>query len=270
MIEKMKIGFIGAGNMAEAMIKGMLLSYEKLNLAVSDTNVERLEVLRTQYKVESVAKDNGKIADFADIVVLAVKPQVIPAVLELLKGRLKGKLIVSIAAGIKTSFIEDILGADTRVVRVMPNTPALVLEGASAIAPGKSATEKDLDLVKEMLEAVGVCIIVDETKMDAVTGLSGSGPAYVYQFIEALSDAGVMMGLTRANATMLAAQTVLGSAKMVLDTGKHPGELKDAVTSPGGTTICGLHELEKGGMRSTVMNAVQAAARKSEELGKKK
>ncbi|MGE4317942.1 MAG: pyrroline-5-carboxylate reductase [Deferribacterales bacterium] len=269
MIKNCRIGFIGAGNMAEAIVKGLTSGSEKPQIAVSDMSVERLELFKTSYKAD-VTKDNLKVAGFADILVLAVKPQVMPMVLDQIKDSVNNKLVVSIAAGIRTDAIEYILGSDTKVVRVMPNTPSLVLEGAAAICGGTSAEEADLALVREMLSAVGVCIVTDESKMDAVTGLSGSGPAYVYQFIEALSDAGVKMGLTRADAVKLAAQTVLGSAKMVLETGKHPGELKDAVTSPGGTTICGLHELEKGGLRSTVMNAVEAASKKSEELGKKK
>lgn len=267
MIDKMKIGFIGAGNMAEAMIKGLQASYNGLNIAVSDMGVERLELMRTKYGIEAVTKDNLKVADFADILVLAVKPQVVPAVLKEIKEKVKGKIVVSIAAGVSTSSIEEII--DAKVVRVMPNTPALVLCGASALCAGKSVGEKELALVKEMLSSIGECIVTDESKMDAVTGLSGSGPAYVYQFIEALSDAGVKMGLARQDATALAAQTVMGAAKMVLETGKHPGELKDAVTSPGGTTIAGLHELEKGGFRAAVMNAVETAAKRSHELGKK-
>lgn len=269
MIEKMKIGFIGAGNMAEAMIKGLQASFSGLNIAVSDAGVERLELMRTVYGIESVTKDNLKVADFADVLVIAVKPQVISAVLKEIKDRVRGKIIVSIAAGVTTSAIEEITGADVKIVRVMPNTPALVLCGASAVCAGRTAGEKELAVVKEMLSAVGECIVTDESKMDAVTGLSGSGPAYVYQFIEALSDAGVKMGLARQDATALAAQTVMGAAKMVLDTGRHPGELKDAVTSPGGTTIAGLHELEKGGFRAAVMNAVETAAKRSIELGKK-
>jgi pyrroline-5-carboxylate reductase len=270
MTENMKIGFIGAGNMAEAMIKGLLASEVKTELAVSDSSVERLEVIRTVYGIEGVSKDNKKVADFADVLVLAVKPQIISVILRQLKGRVRDKLIVSIAAGITTEYIESVLGDETRIVRVMPNTPALVLSGAAAVCGGKAATDEDLATVKGMLDAVGSCIIVDESKMDAVTGLSGSGPAYVYQFIEALSDAGVKMGLMRADATLLAAQTVMGAAQMVIETKKHPGELKDSVTSPGGTTICGLHELEKGGMRAAVMNAVEAATEKSKELGKRK
>lgn len=270
MIEKKKIGFIGAGNMAEAIIKGLMTTYKNLDLAVSDTSVERLEVMRTKYNVQAVSKDNAKIIDFADVILLAVKPQVIDSVLAQLKGKVHGKIIASIAAGISTAHIAEIVGKDAKIVRVMPNTPALVLSGAAAVCGGGAAEHDDIILVKEMLDAVGSCIVVDESKMDAVTGLSGSGPAYVYQFIEALSDGGVKMGLTRADATMLAAKTVMGAAKMVLETGKHPAELKDGVTSPGGTTICGVHEMEKGGVRSAVINAVEAGTLKSKELGQKK
>lgn len=270
MIEKKKIGFIGAGNMAEALVKGLMMSYKGLELAVSDTSVERLEVMRTKYGVQAVSKDNAKIIEFADVIVLAVKPQVISSVLAQLNGAVKGKVVVSIAAGVSTSAIAEIVGSDARIVRVMPNTPALVLSGAAAVCGGGEATAEDVAMVKEMLDSVGSCIIIDESKMDAVTGLSGSGPAYVYQFIEALSDGGVKMGLTRPDAIMLAAKTVMGAAKMVLETGKHPAELKDAVTSPAGTTIAGVHEIEKGGVRSAVINAVEAGTLRSKELGQKK
>lgn len=266
----LKIGFIGAGNMAEAMIKGILASGIKAELAVSDSSVERLEVIRTVYGVEAVSKDNKRVSDFADIIFLAVKPQILSVVLRQLKGRVRDKLIVSIAAGKTIEYIESILGDEIRIVRVMPNTPALVLSGATAVCGGKSALDEDLETVRSLFSSVGSCVIVEEEKMDVVTGLSGSGPAYVYQFIEALSDAGVKMGLTRADATLLAAQTVLGAARMVIDTGIHPAQLKDNVTSPGGTAICGLHELEKGGMRAAVINAVEAATEKSKELGRKK
>jgi pyrroline-5-carboxylate reductase len=175
--------------------------------------------------------------------------------------------LISIAAGVTLARLEAALPAGARVIRVMPNTPALVGEAAAAFALGKSATAADGELAKKLLSAVGIAFLVKESLLDAVTGLSGSGPAYVYQFIEALSDGGVAAGLPRDISTKLAAQTVLGAAKMVLETGQHPGALKDQVTSPGGTTIEGLHELEKGKLRATVMSAVRAATEKSKKLG---
>jgi pyrroline-5-carboxylate reductase len=202
------------------------------------------------------------------LVFLAVKPQHVPAVLAELKPAVTSQnLVVSIAAGISLEKLSSGLGPSARVIRVMPNTPALVSAGASAFARGATATEADGQLVQSLLATVGLALEVPEKLLDAVTGLSGSGPAYVYQFIEGLSDGGVRMGLPRDVATRLAAQTVLGAAQMVLSTGQHPGSLKDAVTSPGGTTIAGLHALEQGGMRGILMNAVQAATERSRELG---
>ena len=204
----------------------------------------------------------------ADIVLIAVKPGIVPiAVAEIAPSIDSSKLVVSIAAGVPSAKIESLLPAGVPVVRVMPNTPALVGEGASALAAGSSATQEHLDIVKAMLGAVGKAVVVDEKLIDAVTGLSGSGPAYVYLMIEALSDGGVKAGLPRAVAVELAAQTVLGSAKMVLETGEHPAKLKDDVTTPGGTTIAGLAELERGGVRIALIEAVEAAAKRSRELG---
>jgi pyrroline-5-carboxylate reductase len=202
------------------------------------------------------------------VLILATKPDQAAAVLgEIHDAVTRRHLLISIAAGIPTAKLEAALPARARVIRVMPNTPALVGASASGFALGKSATRADGLLAHRLLSAVGVAVQLKETLMDAVTGLSGSGPAYVYQFIEALSDGGVAVGLPRDVATRLAAQTVLGGAKMVLETGLHPGSLKDMVTSPGGTTIEGLHELEKGKLRGTVMSAVRAAAEKSKQLG---
>lgn len=269
MLAKFKIGFIGAGNMAEALLKGMLVAAGPLDVAVSDLDARRLDVFRNQYGVEGVTKDNRKVVDYADVVILAVKPQIIPGILDEVKDLLtKDKLVVSIAAGVTTGTIESHLGEGARVVRVMPNTPALVMMGAAGVCKGKHATSEDIELVQAMLDTVGISVVVGEDRMDAITGLSGSGPAYAYIFIDALADAGVNMGLTRVNATLLAAQTVMGAAKMVLETGVHPCQLKDNVTTPAGTTICALHELDRGGFRSTIMNAVEAATLKSAKLGK--
>jgi pyrroline-5-carboxylate reductase len=202
------------------------------------------------------------------VLVLAVKPDQVVSVLAEIRGAFTNEhLLVSIAAGVPLAKLEAGLGAAARVIRVMPNTPALVGASASAFALGKSCAATDAELAQKLLSAVGVAFQVKESLLDAVTGLSGSGPAYVYQFIEALSDGGVAAGLPRDIATKLAAQTVLGAAKMVLETGQHPGALKDQVTSPGGTTIEGIHELEKGKLRGTVMSAVRAATEKSKKLG---
>jgi len=269
MISKYKIGLIGAGNMAEALTKGMLNAAGPLDIAVSDLNTTRLDVFRNQYGVESVSKDNKKIIEYADVIILAVKPQIIPGILDEVKDSVTSdKLIVSIAAGVTTETLENHLPEGSRVVRVMPNTPALVMLGASGICKGSNASSEDIDLVQAMMDTVGLSVVVGEDRMDAITGLSGSGPAYVYTFIDALADAGVNMGLTRLNATKLAAQTVMGAAKMVLETGVHPCQLKDNVTTPAGTTICALHELDRGAFRSTVMNAVEAATKKAAKLGK--
>jgi pyrroline-5-carboxylate reductase len=200
--------------------------------------------------------------------ILATKPDQVAAALAEIAGAIgPSHLLISIAAGVPLAKLESALPPGTRVIRVMPNTPALVGAGAAGFALGKNATAADGELAQKLLSAVGLAVPVKESLLDAVTGLSGSGPAYVYQFIEALSDGGVAAGLPRDVATRLAAQTVLGSAKMVLETRQHPGVLKDQVTSPGGTTIEGVHELEKGAFRATVINAVRAATEKSKKLG---
>ena len=268
MIDQYKIGFIGAGNMAEALCKGMLRAAGPLDIAVSDLNTTRLDIFRTQYGVEGVSKDNRKVIDYSDVIILAVKPQIIPEILKEVRDLITGdKLIVSIAAGVTTETLENLIFEGARVVRVMPNTPALVGMGASGICKGKNATSDDIDLVETMMNTIGESVVVGEDRMNAITGLSGSGPAYVYTFIDALADAGVNMGLTRINATKLAAQTVMGAAQMVLETGIHPMQLKDNVTTPAGTTICALHELDRGGFKSTVMNAVESATLKAAKLG---
>ena len=266
------LGFIGGGNMAEAMIRGLLKAQllGPQDMLVSDVTAERLTYLQQTFGVRT-SQDNAEVAGKADIVLFAVKPQIMSPVLDaLLDVITEQKLLISIAAGISTRLIAEKFPGKVRVIRVMPNTPALVLEAASALAPGAAATPEDLELAKRIFAAVGkVVVVVEETLMDAVTGLSGSGPAYIFLIIDALSDAGVKVGLSRKVAQLLAAQTVLGAARMVLETHKHPGELKDMVTSPGGTAIAGLHTLEAGGLRTTLINAVEAATRRSMELGRK-
>ena len=201
---------------------------------------------------------------------LSVKPQIIDRVLAQIAPAIEPRhLVVSVAAGVPVSVLESALPAGTRVVRTMPNTPATVLAGATAIAPGTHATEADLAIVRTLFESVGRVVTLEELLLDAVTGLSGSGPAYVMLIIEALADGGVKVGLHRDTALLLAAQTVYGSAKLLLDTGEHPGRLKDMVTSPGGTAIAGLHTLESGGLRRTLIDAVEAASNRSEQLGEK-
>jgi pyrroline-5-carboxylate reductase len=266
---QLKIGFLGAGKMATALARGFLnAGLVKANQLVA---ADPYEAARKHFTTETGAKtagDNLDAAKAATVLILATKPdQVSGALAEISGAFTKNHLVISIAAGVTLAKLEALLPAGARVIRVMPNTPALVGAGASGYALGKNATAEDGELAKKLLSAVGIAMQVKESLLDAVTGLSGSGPAYVYQFIEALSDGGVAAGLPRDVATRLAAQTVLGGAKMVLDTGMHPGALKDQVTSPGGTTIEGLHELEKGKMRATVMSAVRAATEKSKKLG---
>jgi len=197
-----------------------------------------------------------------------VKPQTFTTVLSELGSTLAQALVISIVAGVMIRTIEEQTGGATRVVRAMPNTPALIREGMTALAPSVGVSNEDVRLVRTMFEAVGQVVLVEERMMDAVTGLSGSGPAYIFQAIEALADGGVMMGLPRQTADLLAAQTVLGSARLVLESGVHPAQLKDRVTSPGGTTIAGLHQLEQGGFRAALMAAVEAATMRSKELGR--
>ena len=263
------IAFIGGGNMAEALIKGLIAAgtAKPDHILVTDVSVDRLAHLHTTYGVQQ--RGNVEAAREADIILLCVKPQVVERVLADISSVVDAKkLVISIAAGIVIAKIEKGLKESSHVVRVMPNTPALVLAGAAALAGGKHATSDDLALAQSIFNSVGRAVIVEEKLMDAVTGLSGSGPAYVFMIIDALSDAGVKAGLPRQLALELAAQTVYGAAKMVLETKEHPGKLRDMVTSPGGTTIEGLHALEKGKLRATLMNAVEAATTRSRELGK--
>ena len=265
---KLTIGFLGAGRMAAALAQG----FEKTGI-VRSGQIFASDVIPAARKAFGAATgariliSNPEVLKSASVIILAVKPQQVTDVLAGIKPQFTPRhLLISIAAGISLSRLESALPARARVIRVMPNTPALVGASASGFSCGKSATASDARLVERLLAAVGLAVQVKEPQLDAVTGLSGSGPAYVYQFIEAMSDGGVACGLPRDLATRLAAQTVLGAARMVLETGEHPGTLKDAVASPGGTTIEGIHELEKGGLRGTVMNAVRASAEKSRRL----
>jgi pyrroline-5-carboxylate reductase len=269
MSTKSTIAFLGAGNMAGALIKG-LLEAERCRsgqIVASDIREERLAELRREHRIKTTG-DNRRAASGAQVVVLSTKPQVFPLLLPEIAGSIRpDQLVLSIAAGVPISVIESSLPHGSRVIRAMPNTAALVQAGATGLAAGSNATKKDMETARQIFEAVGAAVVVNESLLDAVTGLSGSGPAYVFVFIEALADAGVEMGLSRESAQTLAAQTVLGSARMVMETGEHPARLKVAVTSPGGTTIAGLQALEAGGLRKAVADAVRNATRRSRALG---
>jgi len=268
MFKNRKIGMIGCGKMGTILLKGILDGQlvSEGQITVADAVRDRLEEIRETYPL-ILQEDNQNLVRQADILILAVKPQNLPDLLnEIAMDVLPRQLILSIAAGISTQLIEKHFSEPVRVVRAMPNTPALVGEGVTALAAGVHATAEDIETAVRIFEAVGLTVTVKENLMDAVTGLSGSGPGYVFIMLEALADAGVLLGLPRDIALKLAAQTLLGAAKMYLQTGKHPGELKDMVTSPGGTTIAGLKALEEGGLRATLMAAVAAAARRSKAL----
>lgn len=272
MLKGRRIGFLGAGNMAEAIIHGLIESgrVKAAEVIASDKNVGRLNVVVEGYGIEGFSK-NFEVARRSDIVIVAVKPQVIDSVLDDIRDEIDDeKLLVSIAAGISIERIAARLNEGAKIVRVMPNTPALVLSGVSAICSGRGVSDEEGETVKAIFESVGEVVVVeDEGLMDAVTGLSGSGPAFVYTFIEALADAGVKVGLPRDVANLLAGQTVYGAAKTVMELKRHPAELKDMVTSPGGTTIAGLARLEDKGFRSAIIGAVEAAVERSRELGSK-
>ena len=275
MLTNKKLGFIGGGNMAEALVKGLVAtpSIEADNIILSDPVTERLEYLQNEYSVKTTI-NNRELVKISDILIVAVKPQVIKGVLAEVADLLdSNKLIISVVAGLPISFIENILDPSGEkkisVARTMPNTPALVQEGMTAICFSSQVSKVNVEVAQYIFKAIGETVTIDENSIDAVTGLSGSGPAYILMVIEALSDAGVKVGLSREISNKLTMQTVLGTAKLVRDSGKHPGELKDMVTSPGGTTIAGLHKLEAGGLRNTLINAVEAATKRSKELGKK-
>ena len=273
-----KVGFIGSGTMAEALGGGLAAAgiVPWKNIYCTDPWQPRLDLF-TSFGA-TACKDNCELVKNSDVIFIAVKPYTATAVLrEVTKELTKDKIVISICAGVTLDTLEGaILEADggmlskltPRVVRVMPNTPCLVGACAAAMARGSFVTDKQSDLALKLMQTVGVCVVVQEKLLDAVTGVSGSGPAYIYQVIEAMSDGGVLCGLPRDVSTKLAAQTVKGAAKMVLEKGTHPGQLKDNVTSPGGTTIAAVHELEKGGVRNSFINAVKAAAERSKELSK--
>lgn len=266
---KDRVGFCGGGNMAEALVRGLLHSKVKSpdQVEVSDVKAERLAHLAKAHGVKTT-QDNHALVRACEVVVLSVKPQVVDKVLGAIGADITpDHLVISVAAGVPIAALEARLPPNTRVIRTMPNTPATALAGATAIAAGTHATEEDVATARALFEATGRVVVLDESLLDAVTGLSGSGPAYVMLIIEALADGGVKVGLHRDTALLLAAQTVYGSAKLLLETGEHPGRLKDMVTSPGGTAIAGLHTLESGALRKTLIDAVEAATKRAGELG---
>ena len=267
---KERIGVIGAGKIGSAIVRGVIRAglVTSDQVMASDVSDALRQSIATELGIK-VTSDNGAVCDFASVVILAVKPQIVDSVVKEMAKKLgQTKLLISVAAGVPLSRIEASLAQGARVVRVMPNIPCVVGAGASAYAGGAHATAKDLERVGLVLSSFGIALPVEEKSLDAVTGLSGSGPAYVFLFIESLADGGVQVGLSRDVALKLALQTVYGAARMALETTKHLGELKDEVTSPGGTTIAGLYALEQRGFRGTVMDAIVSATRRSQELGK--
>jgi pyrroline-5-carboxylate reductase len=270
MISIEKIGFIGGGNMGEALIKGLIKgAFPAADILVAEPAEGRRLQLVECYGIDARA-DAAEVVAASEVVVLAIKPQIVPLVMSAIAKALdQSKLLISIAAGVTSQTLEGYLSDSPRVIRVMPNTPALVGAGATAICRGSHASEDDLLLARHLFEAVGIVQVVSEGQMDAVTGVSGSGPAYIYTVIEAMAAGGVQQGLTMDVALALAAQTVFGAAKLVMESGEHPALLRDKVCSPGGTTIAAVKVLEEKGLRAALMEAVAQAARRSAELGKK-
>jgi pyrroline-5-carboxylate reductase len=270
MLNKKIIAIIGTGNMGDALVSGLIGSgsSKPKNIICSDVRKEKLDAIKSKYKVRTTTS-NLKAVSEADIVIYAVKPQLMASVLKETGSKLDmSKLVISIAAGVPLAAMESCIDKDMRLIRVMPNIAAAVKEAATAIAAGAHATKEDVKLSMEIFNSIGKCIFLKENYlMDAITGLSGSGPAYIFLIVDALADAGVKMGLSRQESLFLAAQTVLGAAKLLIETQEHPGQLKDKVTSPGGTAIAGLATLESGGLRTTLINAVEAATHRSKELG---
>jgi len=270
MLNNKIIAIIGTGNMGDALVSGLIGSgsSKPKNIICSDVRKDKLDKIKSNYKVRTTTS-NLKAVSEADIVIYAVKPQLMASVLIETRSKLDmSKLVISIAAGVPLAAMESCIEKDMRLIRVMPNIAAAVKEAATAIAAGAHATREDVKLAMEIFNSIGKCIFLKENYlMDAITGLSGSGPAYIFLIVDALADAGVKMGLSRQDSLFLAAQTVLGAAKLLMETQEHPGQLKDKVTSPGGTAIAGLATLESGGLRTTLINAVEAATNRSKELG---
>ncbi len=269
-MKNIQIGFIGTGKMGEALIRGLLHAnlVPSGNIHASDMDKTKLQILENEVKI-NICRDNCDAVSRSDVLIVAVKPQIVPAVLKEIKSYIKSQLIISIAAGVTIETFEKNLSDGTKVIRVMPNIAATVMEAASAISPGSTVSKDDIAIAVSIFNAIGKTVIIQENLMDAVTGLSGSGPAYIFMLIDALADGGVHEGLDRNTAKLLAAQTFLGAARMVLQGENHPGELKDMVTSPGGTSIHGVRAMEEHGIRAAMINAVIAACARSKELGKK-
>jgi pyrroline-5-carboxylate reductase len=268
---KQQIGFIGGGQMAEALIRGIIASglYQEIDILVAEPNDFRREHLEQTYSVKTY-HSNVPIFENCRVIILAVKPQTMKTLLEDCRERVQSQhILISIAAGLPISFYIEIIGkAETKIIRVMPNTPALVLEGASALSRNDNVSNEELKAAEEIFLAVGEVVILDEVHLDAVTGLSGSGPAYVFSFVEALIDAGVKSGLTRVVSEKLSRQTLSGSVKLLKESGEHPAALRGKVTSPGGTAITAVHVLEKVGFQGIIMDVVEAAVIRSKQLGK--
>ncbi|MDH3349533.1 MAG: pyrroline-5-carboxylate reductase [Desulfobulbaceae bacterium] len=265
-----KIGLVGGGQMGEALVRGMISGgvLTPSDIIIAEPDSHRREHMHSTYNINTTA-DPGEACSFASIIILAVKPQIMPLVLDSYKDILtKEHLVISIAAGITLSALEDGLSPGIPIIRVMPNTPALVLAGISALSGNNSVHKKDMNAALHIFSAVGECVEVAENLLDAVTGLSGSGPGYVFTFIEAMIDGGVLAGIPRPIAEKLALHTVFGSAKLGIESGEPAAVLKGKVTSPGGTTIAGLQVLEKAGIRGTIMSAIEEATHRSKELGK--
>jgi len=270
MSNALTIGFIGGGNMAEAILKGLInRGHAPQNLVVGEPVAERRNYLSEQYQIE-VSDNNRDVVDKSDVIVLAIKPQMVDDVVPGFAAEFTdNKILVSILAGTSTATLEDHLGGAAKVVRVMPNTPALIGEGAAAICAGSHASENELAVAHELFSAVGTVVRVSEAQMDAVTAVSGSGPAYIFTIIEAMAEGGVQEGLDRKTAQELAIQTVIGSAQLVAETGEAPMDLRAKVCSPGGTTLAAIEKLDQGGFGETLVKAVKRAAERSRELGKK-
>jgi len=268
-----KLGFIGGGRMGEALIQGILKSgiISAENILITDPVAERREYLTATYGVSTFdSSEDVNIWSNCATVILAVKPQIMKDVLLAAKSNVNNShLLISIAAGIKSSFIDaNLSGCNCRIIRVMPNTPAFVLEAISALSSGPRVTKTDMDTAVTIFDSIGKSVVLDEKYFDAVTGLSGSGPAYVFTFIEALIDGGFKVGLNKSDAKLLAMQTVLGSVKLAMSSKESPAQLRDMVTSPGGTTVAGLQKLEAAGFNGIIMDAIKAATERSKELGK--
>jgi pyrroline-5-carboxylate reductase len=267
-----KIAIVGGGNMGMALASGILQTKWATpdRIMIAEPLKEKIEKAKSAHGIKA-SHSNLEAATWADVVLLSIKPQIMSHVLDEIKPAMKdSKLLISVAAGVTTAQIEKKVGGKVPVIRAMPNIAAVVREAATAICPGKYATPEDLKTARHIFESVGIVVDVDEDLMDAVTGLSGTGPMYVFQILEGLSDAGVKVGLSRDTANTLAVQTLIGSSKLIKETKEHPAKLKDLVTSPGGTAISALHSLERNGLKAMLIDAVEVASKRSSELGAQK